>query len=146
MPVTVSMSSSYAVNCASGLSKFLHRCCLTIRVLSADSTCWSLRTTQPFVASADVGVNSTMTASMRICASLKWYATRQHHVASLSLSTATTQRFSLRSLLDVHAPVSVRAARTARWYDEDCRRQKKETHRLVKLYHRNNLRCLPLAL
>jgi len=90
--VTVSMSSSHAVNCASSRSKFLHQYSLTIRVSSADSTSWSLRTTQPFVVSADVGVNSTVTASMRICARLKWFVTRQHHLASLSLSTATTQR------------------------------------------------------
>jgi hypothetical protein len=42
-------------------------------------------------------------------------------------------------LLDIHAPVktvAVRAARAAPWYDEDCRREKKETHCLEKLYRR----------
>src|SRR5664279_5367773 len=46
---------------------------------------------------------------------------------------------TLRSLLDVHAPVKtvcIRAARTAPWYDEDCRREKKETCHLEKLYRR----------
>jgi hypothetical protein len=46
---------------------------------------------------------------------------------------------TLRSLLDVHAPVKtvcVRAVRTAPWYDEDCQRQKKETRRLEKVYRR----------
>jgi len=42
-----------------------------------------------------------------------------------------------RSLLDVHAPtrmVRVRAARSAPWYDADCRETKKQTCRLEKLY------------
>jgi hypothetical protein len=44
---------------------------------------------------------------------------------------------TLRSLLDVHAPtrtVCVRAARSAPWYDADCREAKKQTRRLEKLY------------
>jgi hypothetical protein len=45
----------------------------------------------------------------------------------------------LRSLLDVHAPVktvSIRAVWTAPWYDDNCRREKKEIRRLEKLYRR----------
>ena len=90
MLVTVSTFSSDAVNCASGPSKFLHRCCLITRVSSADSTCWSPRITQPFAVSADVGVISTTTVSMPICASLKWFATRRHRAAYPSCSTVTT--------------------------------------------------------
>ena len=44
---------------------------------------------------------------------------------------------TLRSLIDTHAPVktvSIRTARTAPWYDADCRAMKKETRRLEKLY------------
>jgi hypothetical protein len=46
---------------------------------------------------------------------------------------------TLRSLLDVHASVRticIRAPRTAPWYDVDCRREKKETRHLEKLYRR----------
>jgi hypothetical protein len=45
--------------------------------------------------------------------------------------------YTLRSLLDVHAPtrtVWVRAARSAPWYDADCRQAKKRTRRLEKRY------------
>ena len=44
---------------------------------------------------------------------------------------------TLLSLLEVHAPAKtlhVRAARSAPWYDADCREVKKETRRLEKLY------------
>ena len=44
---------------------------------------------------------------------------------------------TLKTLLDKHAPtrtVEVRAARTACWYDAECRQQKKETRRLEKIY------------
>jgi hypothetical protein len=44
---------------------------------------------------------------------------------------------TLRSLIDTHAPVktvSIRTARTAPWYDTDCRAMKKETRRLEKHY------------
>src|SRR5664279_6355776 len=47
---------------------------------------------------------------------------------------------TLRSLLDVHAPtksVCVRAARSAPWYDADCRAEKKVTRRLEKVYRRS---------
>src|SRR5664279_3496894 len=47
---------------------------------------------------------------------------------------------TLRSLLDVHAPtrsVCVRAARSAPWYDADCRAEKKVTRRLEKAYRRS---------
>jgi len=51
--------------------------------------------------------------------------------------------FVFSFLLDVHAPVRavcVRAARTAPWYDENCRREQKETRRLEKLYRRNKIK------
>ena len=65
-------------------------------------------------------------------------------VPNPSTSRSVTESFArydttLRSLLDVHAPVrlvSIRAARTAAWYDEDCRCEKKTTRRLEKLYRR----------
>ena len=46
---------------------------------------------------------------------------------------------TLRSLLDSHAPaktVTVRMARTARWYDAECRKTKKLTRRLEKQYRK----------
>jgi len=55
---------------------------------------------------------------------------------------------TLRSLLDVHAPtrtVCVRAARSAPWYDADCREAKKQTRRLEKLYRTSKAAGVPLA-
>ena len=46
---------------------------------------------------------------------------------------------TLRSLLDAHAPIKtvcIRTARTAPWYDEDCRREKKQTRLFEKIYRR----------
>ena len=68
-------------------------------------------------------------------------------VRNLSTSCSASELFdhfntTLRTLLDVHAPVKtvcVRAARTAPWYDEDCRRERKETRRLEKLYPRTEV-------
>jgi hypothetical protein len=89
------MSSSHVVSCASGPLTFLHRCCLINRVLSADSTCWSHKITQLFAASADVGENSTTTASMPIyashtdlhacCAPVQSVNSLCHHTTSASL-------------------------------------------------------------
>ena len=50
---------------------------------------------------------------------------------------------TLRSLLDVHAPlrkIHVRVARSAPWYDADCREEKRITRRLEKKYRRS--RCM----
>jgi hypothetical protein len=88
------------------------------------------RITQPFAVSADVGVGSTTTASMRTSASLKWFATRRHLVAYLSRSTFTTKPFDHYSTCTLQSDPSVselhRQHRTAPWNDEDCRREKKD--------------------
>ena len=60
-------------------------------------------------------------------------------VSDPATSRSITESFNrydktLRSLPDFHAPVCVRAARTAPWYDEDCRREKEETRRHEKRY------------
>jgi len=65
-----------------------------------------------------------------------------------STSRSVTESFdrygtTLRSLFDFHAQVRtvcVRAVRTVPWYDEDCRRDKKETRRLHKQYRRNKMK------
>ena len=113
---------------------------LTTRVSSADSTFWSHRITQPLAVTADVGVSSTTTVSTKdLCQS--------EMVRDLSTLCSASELFdhsntTLRTRLEVHAPVKtvcVRAARTAPWYDEDCRREKKETRRLEKLYRRTTV-------
>jgi len=50
---------------------------------------------------------------------------------------ASTTSLDLLYKLQNVLPVCVRAAKTAPWYDEDCRCAKKETCRLEKLYRRN---------
>jgi len=135
--VTVLTFSSHAVSCASGPSKFLHRCCLITRVSSADSTCWSPQD------------HSTVRRECRCWRQFDYdsfYADlcQSEMVRDPSTSRSVSESFdrydtTLRSLLDVHAPVRtvcVRAARTAPWYDDDCRREKKQTRRLEKLYRR----------
>ena len=46
---------------------------------------------------------------------------------------------TLSSLLDIHAQVqtiSIRVDRSARWYDADCKIEKRTTRRLEKIYRR----------